>query len=139
MRNFLPGVPSPQTLSCHDNDGIFIHVNEYYNKYLYPDILWIKASGSYSYFYLRDKSRLVVSCRLGVVERQLPGDHFARVHRGFILNLRHVDRFVGNSFRIGDRWFPVGDSYRKKVLSFFNFLELALGKGEMTGESNTIV
>ncbi len=133
------GVTTPLIPVSEECDGIFIRVNEYYNKYLYSDILWIEASGSYSYFYLKDKSRLVVSCRLAVVEQQLPDSRFVRAHRGFILNLHHVDRFIGNSFRIGDKWFPVGDSYRKKVLSCFNFLELSPGRHKMTNESDPII
>lgn len=107
----------------HVNDGVFLRQNDYYKKFLYTDILWVESSGSYSYIHLRDKSKLIVAHRLKVVESKLPGSHFIRVHRGFILSLFDIDSFVGNSLRIGEKWFPIGRNYRKLVIASFNVLD----------------
>ena len=123
MKTDLSGVDAPLRESPLVADGLFIRQDEYYKKYFYADIVWIEASANYCDFYFKDKSRITVACRLGVVERQLPDAYFARVHRGFILNLRYVDTWAGNSLRAVGKWFPIGDHYRKNVLACFNILD----------------
>ena len=123
MKTNLSGVIAPSRLSPLVADGLFIRQDGYYKKYFYAEILCIEASGNYCYFYFEDKSRVTVACRLGAVERQLPDAYLVRVHRGFILNLRYVDTWAGNSLRVGERWFPLGDYYRKSVLACFNILD----------------
>ncbi len=123
MKTDLSGVTAPLYVSPLVADGLFIRQDGYGKKYFYTDILWIEASANYCDFYFKNKSRITVACRLGTVERQLPDKYLVRVHRGFILNLRYVDTWAGNSLRVGERWFPVGDSYRKSVLACFNILD----------------
>ena len=123
MKTDLSGVDAPLSVSPLVADGLFIRQDEYYKKYFYADIVWIEASANYCDIYFKDKSRITVACCLGVVERQLPDAYFARVHRGFILNLRYVDTWAGNSLRAVGKWFPIGDHYRKNVLACFNILD----------------
>jgi hypothetical protein len=123
MKTDLSGVTAPLYVSPLVADGLFIRQDGYGKKYFYTDILWIEASANYCDFYFKNKSRITVACRLGTVERQLPDKYLVRVHRGFILNLRYVDTVAGNSLRVGEKWFPIGDYYRKNVLACFNLLD----------------
>ena len=123
MKTDLSGVTAPLYVSPLVADGLFIRQDGYGKKYFYTDILWIEASANYCDFYFKNKSRITVACRLGTVERQLPDKYLVRVHRGFILNLRYVDTWAGNSLRARDRWIPMGDYYRANVLSCFNILD----------------
>lgn len=123
MENNRPGVTTPLEIASYENDGIFIRGNDYYKKCPYADILHVEASGSYSTFYLKNASRLVAARRLATIERKLPDNHFVRVHRGFIVNRHHVDAYTGTTVRVGEKWFPVGDCYRKKVLDCLNILD----------------
>ena len=86
------------------------------------DILRVEASGGYSYLYFRNRPRLIVAQKLKAVERRLPPGLFARVHRGHLVNLYHVDTFTGNSLKIGEQWIPIGESYRSFVRNLFSFL-----------------
>ena len=43
---------------------------------------------------------------------------------GFILNWHYIDTFVGNSVKIGDRWFPIGRAYRPRLPQVLHFPEL---------------
>ena len=122
IENFQPGVPLVPVVFRDIHDGVFIRQNDYYKKYLYTDLLWVKASGSYSAIHLRDRSRIVVALRLGVMNRYLPESHFVRIHRSYVVSLFAIDTFVGNSLRIGDEWFPMGRLYRRDVLSLLNIL-----------------
>lgn len=93
---------------------------------MYVDILYIEGTGRYCEFHAIDGSRMTISYRLGVMKLSLPDDMFIRVHQSFILNWHYIDTFVGNSVKIGDRWFPVGRTYRPHLLQVLHFPKLPL-------------
>ena len=117
-----PGFPLGSVTYRDVHDGIFIRQDDYYRKCLYADLLWVEASGSYSDIHLRDRSRIVVALRIGVMVCYLPASHFVRIHRSYVVSLFDIDTFVGNSLRIGDKWFPIGRLYRREVLALLNIL-----------------
>ena len=70
-RNALKS-PADVPVCRHTCDGIYIRHKDYFRKYLYSDLLWVKASGCYCDLYFRDKSRLTVAFPLAVVISRLP-------------------------------------------------------------------
>lgn len=101
-------------------DGMFLLIKDgKYRKFLYADILYVEASGSNCLVYSRDHPRLMVTCRLNLLEAELP-EQFVRVHRGHLLNVNHVDYVTKTSLWIGDKSFPVGESYRRDVFRCFH-------------------
>lgn len=123
MENNKPGDTTPLESFRHDSDGILIRGNDYYEMCFYTEILHVEASGSYSIFYLRNGSKLIAARRLAVVDQKLPESHFVRVHRSFIVNWHCINAYTGTTVRVGDKWFPIGDCYRKKVLDCLNILD----------------
>ena len=53
-----------------------------------------EADGSYTYFYLTDKRKLMVSASLKHYEELLPEQDFIRVHHHNLINMNHVVRFL---------------------------------------------
>ncbi len=58
------------------------------------DIVRCEADGSYTYFYLTDKRKLMVSASLKHYEELLPEQDFIRVHHHNLINMNHVIRFL---------------------------------------------
>src|SRR3546814_329601 len=58
------------------------------------EILYCEASGSYTQFYLRNGSTLLVSKNLKEYENMLMEYQFLRVHNSFLINLREVKSLV---------------------------------------------
>jgi two-component system LytT family response regulator len=58
------------------------------------DIVRCEADGSYTYFYLVDKRKLMVSASLKHYEELLPEHDFIRVHHHNLINMNHVVRFL---------------------------------------------
>ena len=48
--------PADVPVCRHTRDGIYIRHKDYFRKYLYSDLLWVKASGCYCDLYFRDKT-----------------------------------------------------------------------------------
>lgn len=103
-------------------DRIFVWYNESYRRILHSEILWLEASRNYCYIHLKDQSKMIVVHPLVALERALPGDRFIRVHRGYLVNLEHVDRLLGNTIYIGRQDIPLGQSYRESFIACFIFL-----------------
>lgn len=100
--------PPADVLVCrHTRDGIYIRHKDYFRKYLYTDLLWVKASGCYCDLYFRDKKRLTVAFPLAVVISKLPDDLFVRLHHSYVVSLYDIDTFFGNTVRIAQQDFPV--------------------------------
>lgn len=58
------------------------------------DIVRCEADGSYTYFYLTDKRKLMVSASLKHYEELLPEVDFIRAHHHNLINMNHVVRFL---------------------------------------------
>ncbi len=58
------------------------------------DIVRCEADGSYTYFFLTDKRKLMVSASLKHYEELLPESDFIRVHHHNLINMNHVIRFL---------------------------------------------
>ena len=53
-------------------------------------IVYVKADGRYTHFFLLDGSKKTASKNLGEYEKLLPSDDFLRVHHSFIVNMNYV-------------------------------------------------
>jgi len=58
------------------------------------DIVRCEADGSYTYFFLTDKRKLMVSASLKHYEELLPENDFIRAHHHNLINMNHVVRFL---------------------------------------------
>ena len=56
-------------------------------------IVYVKSNGNYSQFYIDDKRMIMVSKSISHYESILPADDFCRVHKQFILNMKHITSF----------------------------------------------
>ncbi len=101
---------------------VFVWRQQDYVKVLLDDILWIKADKSYSCIHLKGGKTMTISSNLASVEERLPAVDFLRIHRSYLVNLRHVISLMGNSLRIAGEYLTIGREYRESVLDRFIFL-----------------
>lgn len=93
-----------------------------YVKIMLDDILWIQADYGYSILRLKCGRNLTVSFNLKFVGKWLPTFFFMRIHKSYIVNLRHVESLEGSNLIIGDAKLPIGKEYKKKLLERFLFI-----------------
>jgi DNA-binding LytR/AlgR family response regulator len=73
--------------------------------------MYVEAMGDYAHFYTKTE-KYVIYITMKKVEQILPSDQFIRVHRSFVVALRHIDYVEGNIIHIGDKEVPIGKSFR---------------------------
>ena len=76
----------PGTIALPATDGLtFASVS---------DILYCTADGSYTRFYMMDKSEILLSKTLGDVEELLSEYNFFRIHHSTLVNLKQVRKYI---------------------------------------------
>lgn len=103
------------------DDRIFLKTDDFMVKVLIEEILWVEADDYYCKVVTRDKQHLV-TLTLKKFAEQVQSSLLLRVHRSYMVNLKHVEK-VGNLYLyIGKRKIPIGRSYSDKLLQRLNHL-----------------
>ncbi len=83
------------------------------------ELLFVESEGNYLMFYVDDKK---VVTRMTIAEglAQLPATDFMRVHKSYIVNLKHIDKIERHQVLVGDRLpIPLSPGYRDELLARF--------------------
>ncbi|HOP05270.1 MAG TPA: LytTR family DNA-binding domain-containing protein [Tenuifilaceae bacterium] len=104
---------------------IFIKKSNALVKIKYNDILWVEALENYVVINtVNDK--FTIHFTMKSIETQLPDSMFKRVHRSFIVNIKHIFSIEDNSIIVktseGKKSIPIGKSYRDKLLREINLM-----------------
>ena len=103
-------------------DRLFVWNKDSYDRVFHAEILWLDARRNYCCMHLKDRPKILVGHPLLTLEKGLPAGLFTRVHRGYMVNLEHVERVRGNTIYIGKQEISLGQPYREGFLARFHFL-----------------
>lgn len=101
--------PIAQTQSS--GDAIFIKVQKRLLRIAYPDIFYIEGFGDYIKVVTANAVHTSYSS-LNKIGELLPEQQFIRIHKSFIINVRHIQFVEGNLVRILDKELPLGVTYK---------------------------
>ncbi|MGD8426323.1 MAG: LytTR family DNA-binding domain-containing protein [Balneolaceae bacterium] len=100
-----------------ENGGrfVFVKVDKVLHKVSFDEILYIESDKDYVNIVKADGSLMLLQT-LKYWEDLLPDEHFSRVHKSFIVNISKIDKIAGNQIQIGDRYIPIGRSFKQEFL-----------------------
>jgi DNA-binding LytR/AlgR family response regulator len=104
-----------------NSEFIFIRDSNIIRRLHLDDIYYTEAMGDYVKFHTKDKL-YAVHGTLKSVEGRLPGRRFVRIHRSYIVSLRHIDTLQERGVVIQGKFLPVTDGYRKNLHRVMNIL-----------------
>lgn len=95
-------------------DFIFLKTGYEEEKVYLKDILYIEAAGNYMTYVLKERKLM---CRQNVPDalQTLPEQDFVRVHRSFIVGVKHVGKIARQQVWVNGVEIPVGASYEDGV------------------------
>jgi DNA-binding LytR/AlgR family response regulator len=93
---------------------IFVKSNKTMVKIFLEDILYIEAQKNYLLIVTVDQSLLCYQSISNMAER-LPSDLFLRIHRSYIVALRHIEQFTPAFVVVQKKSLPIGKSFGKDV------------------------
>ena len=110
-----PKLENNQVITLATDEGIHV-VN--------PDeILFCKASGSYTEFHLKEKPTILISKPLKFAESILTTSNFKRIHRSYLINANAISKFTkedGGFVFINDISIPVSKNYYESIYDLLN-------------------
>jgi DNA-binding LytR/AlgR family response regulator len=106
----VPAVTSSQP----SDEAIFIKVQKRLLRIAYPDIFYIEGFGDYIKVVTANTVHTSYST-LNKIAELLPEQQFMRIHKSFIINLRHIQFVEGNLVRILDKELPLGVTYKEAL------------------------
>jgi len=107
--------PVEQTSDVKKEPGfIFVKSNKKMVKIFLDDILYVEAQKNYLLIVTQLQSVLCYHSISHMAER-LPSDLFLRIHRSYIIAIRHVEQFTHSSVVIQKKFLPIGKNFVKDV------------------------
>ena len=99
----------------------FFFVNQDYSqvKIMFDDVIYMKSYGDYIKIYLKSsKMPLVIRNSLKNISLELPEDKFIRIHKSYLVAAKEITSVRKNNVFIGDKEFPVGETFRNNIEKF---------------------
>ncbi len=87
----------------------------------FAEILFIEGQGDYIRIHTRQLKLMVHDTIKNFLE-SLPVEEFMRIHKSFVVNLKHIEFMEGNQVTIGQQALPVSPAQRDELLSRFSSL-----------------
>ncbi len=103
-----------------DKDYTFLRSSNRTIRVNFNDILYIESNREYLNIFLRDGEVVTTLATLNKMLEKLPAEHFVKVHRSFIVNLREIKVLERNAIVFGKQHIPINDQAREVVMSFVN-------------------
>lgn len=103
-----------------EQDFMFVRA-EYENvKMNFSDILFIEGLKDYVKIYTTDGKFTLTLISLIKLENLLSNKGFSRIHRSYIINIKHVKSIQKNKVLISDKRIPISESYKNTFFERIN-------------------
>jgi two-component system LytT family response regulator len=106
--------PLASVLSSSEPSFIYLKSGYTYFKVDLQQIVYVESRKDYIRVVTKEKV-IVSKYRLSDLEKELEGKGFLRIHRSYIVNLRHVHSFTASELEAGETMLPIGESYKAFV------------------------
>lgn len=94
---------------------IFVKADGKLVKINIEEIFYVEGLKDYVIIHIKDR-HIVTHNTMKNIENLLLGDeNFIRIHRSYIVNMRHVKEIEGNSFRVKDQLLTIGTTFKDEV------------------------
>lgn len=102
-------------------DALFIKEKGVYSKVQFDNILYLKSAHVYIEIFLKSNQKIVVRTSLNEIIKKLDSS-FIRIHRGYIINTKHLSQISQNSVKILKNEIPIGKKYKDEIIKNINLI-----------------
>ncbi|NHB67172.1 LytR/AlgR family response regulator transcription factor [Perlabentimonas gracilis] len=100
-------------------EPLFIKSGNQLVKVWPSEILYIEAAGNYMCFHTRERKVMSLLTMKEVLE-MLSSDEFIRIHKSFVISLKHLEAIERHDVVVGGKQIPIGITYREQFLTRVN-------------------
>ena len=96
----------------------YFFVNAEYGlvKIVFSDIRLIEGLKDYLKIHLGDTKPLIIRMSLKAIEEKLPPGKFFRIHKSYIISVKHITTIRKNSVFLGELELPLSDLYKEDLM-----------------------
>jgi two-component system, LytTR family, response regulator len=108
--------------SLTGKDHFFIKENYDYIKIHYSEVAYIESMGNFSCIYTLQNKKHITLLSLKSIEAYLANHNFMRVHKQYIINLKHIVSLSSNGdlFLLGGYSVSVSNSHKAELMEIIN-------------------
>lgn len=100
----------------------FFNVNKKMVRVWFDEILVVESLKDYVRLHLSGGRQLVTKAQLGELETLLQVFGFIRLHRSFLVAVRHIEAYTATEVVIGGKAMPIGRQYKDSVAAYLERL-----------------
>lgn len=97
------------------NDFLFLKVNKELVRVAIKDILYIEGLKDYI-IVKTTNNNYVTYLSLSKILTSLRGGMFVQIHRSYIINVKHIQKIIGNQVLISNKIIPIGRVFKQKAM-----------------------
>jgi len=109
-------LPAAATTAAPYRHFQFFNVNKKMVRVWLDEIQFVESLKEYVRLHLTGGKSIVTKMQLGELEKSLEGFGFLRIHRSFIVALRHIEAFSATEVTAGATEIPVGRQFKDEVM-----------------------
>ncbi|WP_324759602.1 LytR/AlgR family response regulator transcription factor [Sphingobacterium thalpophilum] len=121
-QQFVQRSKSLQEPAPNDN-MLFVRQGDAFVKISWTDIRYAESMQNYTKLHFRERTVTIHQTMLAL-EEALPGSHFFRIHKSFLVNVNHIDMISGGRVYIGEQELPISRTKREELLQNVVFKKL---------------
>lgn len=113
---FTPETPKTEALQpeAETVDYIYVKSDKKLIKILFNDIFYIEGLKDYVILHT-PKKRIVTLQTMKNLAQKLSEYNFVRIHRSYIINIKHIQQIEGNTVLINQKSIPIGKNYKSAL------------------------
>jgi len=96
-----------------------IRADRKWYKINYDNLIYIEGQKAYVTFHTTAK-KITALISMKELEESLPSNRFIRIHKSYIVSVKHIETLEGNLIGIHGVKLSVGQNYRGNVFALFN-------------------
>ncbi|HZX75070.1 MAG TPA: LytTR family DNA-binding domain-containing protein [Cyclobacteriaceae bacterium] len=104
------GFQNGQLTKAEVRDYFFLKTDTRIVKIMFSEVSVVEAQREYVKIVTPTK-KVMSLMSMNKIAELLPAD-FIRIHRSYVVNLRHIDEVQGNLVQIGTEFYPIGKNFR---------------------------
>lgn len=120
-KNTTPNTPNLPLIQNINEQTVFIKSGLEYHQVAIQKIKYIESDGNYVTFVTTTRS-ILARYKISEVLEVLSKEYFVRIHRSYIVALKHIDTVKKHCVVIGEREIPLSNNYREGLLSLIDEL-----------------
>ncbi|WP_115462180.1 LytR/AlgR family response regulator transcription factor [Winogradskyella aurantiaca] len=107
--------PPAAKIDLPTTDFIFVRANRQMQKLDFAEIRYVESYSDYIKIQCEHQS-VVTRETISNIEAKLPRSQFLRIHRSYIVAIKHISSFTHEHVVVGDKTFTISRSYKTQVL-----------------------